>query len=403
MIRARWLAVTLGALVVCLVAVFVAAAGRAGDAASSPISPPGGWELLLILAGLGSFAAYVATLLVLRRTRGPLVAIVALGVALQLLPLLGPTLLSRDTYTYWAYGRVGAVHGSNPYEDAPAAWPNDPATIRMGSSWREQPSLYGPVFTALSEGIAAVAGESERRAALLFRTLAAVSIIAIVLLVTKLAREPALAAALVGLNPLVAIHFGGGGHNDALMMALVLAALVLHQRGRTALGGVTWAIASLVKWVPLAFLGLLALGDRPRHERRLVAWTTFSLVGLSVAATLEYGSEWFGAAERLSEQARRTSSIGLAGWLGDVGLSHRPTVVVIGLLTLVAAAWLGAQAWRGRVRLGLAGVLLAALQGWLNPWYALWGLSLSAADEDRTAQVLAVALSGFLLLDALPT
>ena len=77
-------------------------------------------------------------------------------------------------------------------------------------------------------------------------------------------------------------------------------------------------------------------------------------------------------------------------------------LVLIGLLTLVAAAWLGREAWHGRVRLGLAGVLLAALQGWLNPWYALWGLALAAPEEDRTAQSLAVALSGFLLLDALP-
>ncbi|HSF02933.1 MAG TPA: hypothetical protein VLA62_07980, partial [Solirubrobacterales bacterium] len=165
--------------------------------------------------------------------------------------------------------------------------------------------------------------------------------------------------------------------------------------------GLAWAVSALVKWVSLAFLALVTIQKR-RQGLRLLLWSAFWVLLLAVAATVRYGTDWLGAARRVSEQARRTSSIGLSGWLGDLGLSHRPTLVVIGLLTLAAAVWLGSQAWRGRLRLGLAGVLLAALQGWLNPWYALWGLALSAPEEDGTAQVLAVALSGFLLLDALP-
>jgi hypothetical protein len=272
----------------------------------------------------------------------------------------------------------------------------------MGSSWREQPSLYGPVFTLLSEVVANVAGDSPKRASLLFRGIASLSIVAIVLLAALLARNRPFAAALVGLNPLVALHFGGGGHNDALMIALVLAALALHRSRRETLSGLAWALAALVKWVPLAFLALVIVGGHGRQERRLLAWSAGWLASLAVTATALYGTAWLSAAERLSSQARRTSSIGLSGWLGDLGLSHRPTVVVIGLLTLIAASWLTVQAWRGDVRLGLAGVLLAALQGWLNPWYALWGLALAAPEEDRTAQVLAVALSAFLLRDALP-
>jgi alpha-1,6-mannosyltransferase len=350
---------------------------------------------------LMALAAYTCVLLLLRGG-GRLVPVVALAVVLQLLPLVGPTLLSRDAYTYWAYGRVGAAHEANPYKDAPARWPDDPATIQMGSSWREQPSLYGPVFTLISERVADVAGESAPRASGLFRGIAALSILAIIGLAALLAHNKAFAVAFVGLNPLVALHFGGGGHNDALMIALVMAALVLQRAGRDSLGGLAWALSALVKWVSLAFLALVVIGERRKGGRRTFAWSAFWLVALSIGATVLYGTEWLGAAKRLSEQARRTSSIGLSGWLGDLGLSHRPTVAAIGLLTLIVAGWLAAQAWRGRVRLGLAGVLLAALQGWLNPWYALWGLALAAPEEDRTAHVLAVALSGFLFLDALP-
>jgi hypothetical protein len=391
----------LAAFVVGLVAAIVLAAERTQDAASSPLTPPGKWEAVLVATAVLGFAAYVVALLVLRRG-GPLVPILVLAALLQLVALLGPTLLSRDAYAYWAYGRIGTAHEGNPYEDAPAQWPDDPATMAMGSSWREQPSLYGPAFTLVSEAVAATTGNSARGAALLFRGLAALSILVIVALAALLATNRAFAAAFVGLNPLVALHFGGGGHNDALMIALVLGALALHRARRDAVAGAAWALSALVKWVSLAFLALVALGERREHGLRVIGWGASWIVAFGVGATAIYGTAWFTAAERLSDQARRTGSIGLSGWLQDLGLSHRPIVVLIGLLTLAAAAWLGTQAWRGNVRLGLAGVLLAVLQGWLNPWYALWGLALAAPEQDRTAQVLAVSLSALLLRDALP-
>jgi hypothetical protein len=40
-------------------------------------------------------------------------------------------------------------------------------------------------------------------------------------------------------------------------------------------------------------------------------------------------------------------------------------------------------------------------RGWLNPWYASWGVSLSATEEDALGWV-AVGLTAFLLLGAVP-
>ena len=51
------------------------------------------------------------------------------------------------------------------------------------------------------------------------------------------------AAAFVGWNPVIAVHFAGGGHNDALMIALVLGA-ALAVRGRPQLAGAAWASRS---------------------------------------------------------------------------------------------------------------------------------------------------------------
>ena len=117
---------------------------------------------------------------------------------------------------------------------------------------------------------------------------------------------------------------------------------------------------------------------------------------------MRYGTTWLEAFGGLSSQARRTGSIGLSKWLGDLGLGHREILVTIGLATLAAFAWLAREAWRGRRRLGVSGSVAALGQGWLNPWYASWGVSLSASEEDMLAWVLAVGLTAFLLLDVVP-
>ena len=83
--------------------------------------------------------------------------------------------------------------------------------------------MYGPAFTLVSELVALVSGSSAAAAAWIFKALAARGVLACVVLAASFARDRPDAAAFVGWNPLLAIHFAGGGHNDALLMALRLA------------------------------------------------------------------------------------------------------------------------------------------------------------------------------------
>jgi hypothetical protein len=391
----------LGGAVAASCVVAVVAASRAADTMSSPLTPPGAWKHAFVAGTVAAFAFYCAGVVVLRRSGGSLLLVGAVAVVVQLAALFGPVLLSRDVYAYWAYARVATAHHGNPYLDLPGVHPRDPAVTRMGSSWLRTPSLYGPVFTAGSELVAAPVKSSPTAANRAFRAVAAMSMLAILVLVAALARNRAFAVAFVGWNPLLAFHAAGGGHNDALMMALSLAALLLARRGRPATSGVLWALAIGVKWVAAGFAGLVLLAGHLR-DRRLIAGLTGGIALIAVTATALYGTHWLQALTGLSSQARRTGSLGLSGWLADLGLGHRASLAVIGSATLAAGALLAVQAWRGRLRLGLAGVLAAALQGWLNPWYAVWGVALAAPEEDGTAQVLAVALSALVLRDAIP-
>ncbi len=300
------------AAVACVagLALVVAAAHEAAAPASSPIDAPGRWGVALG-AGLAiAFLGYAAGLVLLRRRAAPVLVVLVVAAAVQLLPLSGPTLLSTDAWTYWMYGRVGAVQSGNPYGDPPSAYPGDVAYAAMGSSWRDTTSLYGPLFTLGSELHARIAGDDPERAAWLFRLVAAVSVLGTAVLAASLSVRPAFAAAFVGWNPLLALHFGGGGHNDAVMMLLVVGALALAARGRPNVAGVAWIAAIGIKWVAAAFLVLWAIDRVRRRERVGLAGLGAGVVGLVAVAVARYGTTWLEAFGGLSSQARRTGSIG---------------------------------------------------------------------------------------------
>lgn len=325
-----------------------------------------------------------------------------MAAVIQLVPLTAPVLLSTDVYSYWDYGRLAVVHDANPYEDPPDTFPDDPAYERMGAQWRHTTSVYGPAFTLASEGHARVVGESPGAAAWLYKGLAAFAMLAVVLLAARVAPRPAFAAAFVGWNPLLAVHFAGGGHNDVWMMALVFAGIGLAATGRRQLAGAAWAVSIAVKWVALIFLPLRAL--EARREGRRVGHLGFAVTAavLAVLATWRYGTSWLDAFGPVGRNLREGSKYSIPGRLESIGVPHGLAVgLLVGLFGL-AYLWLLREAWRGRARLGLAAGLLVVAAPWLVPWYVVWTIPFAAVEEDRTAHALGLALTAYLLRDAVP-
>ena len=331
-----------------------------------------------------------------------LVSAVVIAGAIQLAPLAGPLLLSTDAYTYWDYGRVGAVHDANPYVNEPSEFPDDPAFARMGRDWRDTTTSYGPVFTLASEGHAAVVGESAAATAWTYKALAALAMLALTALAAFVARDRAFAAVFVGWNPLLAVHFAGGGHNDAWMMAFVLGALALGAAGRRQWAGASWVAAIAIKWVALIFLPLRALEARAQGRR--VGHLGFAVAAAAVVAVASwrYGLHWLNAlgpvARNLSEGAHHS----LPGRLEALGVPRAAAVALLAVAFGIAYVWLLREAWGGRARLGLCAGLLLLATPWLVAWYAVWAVPLAAVEEDRTARVLALGLSAYLLRNAVP-
>jgi len=350
-------------------------------------------SVVFLTAAACAFAAYLGALVVLRRRGGALPIVLTLAVAIQLVPLAGPLLLSRDAYAYWDYGRVAAQHDANPYAVPPARFPDDPATRQMAPAWRKTKSVYGPVFTGASAGLARTSGRGEV-AAFEFRLAAAAGMLALVAVAAVAAPLPAFAAAFVGWNPLLAIDFAGGGHNDVWMMVLVLAALALVAR-HPRVSGSGWALAAGVKWVALALLPLSLLRSTSREARASAVGFLVAAAAIAAAAFLAFGTPWLTTVAPVAQRhaawalPSRLGALGLPGWLALLPLA-------------VAVPWLVRSAKAGRGRLALTSSLLLVGTPWLLPWYAVWAVPLAAVEEDALAWVLTLALCAYLIPDRVP-
>jgi len=360
------------------------------------------WAWIYLGCSATAFVAYALGLRFLSGRGGRVAAVGAIAVAIQLAPLAGPLLISSDAWTYWDYGRIAAVDGGNPYRDTPDDVAEEAAYPWVGAGWRDTTAVYGPAFMLASEPLAVAAGRSHDAAAWIYKSLAALFVLLCTWLASRLSARPAFAAAFVGWNPLLALHFAGGGHNDAWMAALVLAALGLAATGRRQLAGAAWTLAVLVKWVPLIFLPLRLLEARAAGRRVSYLGSVVTAVVVAAVATWRYGFAWLGAFGPLARNANKETRFALPHRLGELGVPSWLAITLFAAAFALAYLWLAREAWRGRARLGLAAALLLLAVPYLAAWYVVWTVPLAAAEDDRTAQLLALGLTAYLLRQAVP-
>ncbi|MBV8432291.1 MAG: polyprenol phosphomannose-dependent alpha 1,6 mannosyltransferase MptB [Solirubrobacterales bacterium] len=325
--------------------------------------------------------------------------------AMNALVLLAPPLLSTDIFSYQFYGRMAEMYGANPYLAGPHALALDPLFPYIGAKWFNTPTVYGPLFTALSYVLAPL---SIAASVLAYKAIAAFSSLALVALVWHSARRrginPVKAAALVGLNPLIVVYGVGGGHNDLLMMVVLMLGvyLVLAHHERT--GSAMLVAASAIKLtagVMLAFAVASGGGRRARDRRRDV------LIGATASALLLIGLAflWFGTGPlHLFANVQKVQSEGdwhsVPGFINaEFGstLGHI-TGLILGATFIALCAWLLWRVWRGKTDWIDAGAWTAlgllATASSLLPWYVAWLLPLAALAIDRRLWKLAIVTTG---------
>jgi hypothetical protein len=323
-------------------------------------------------------------------------AALVVAVLIQTVPLVGPLLLSKDAYLYWAVGRIVTVHHANPYVKTVSDFPQDPSYPYPSEAWRSYPGAYGPAGETYVTIPAVVAGTSAHRAELAYRMFAVLGILVTLALVAWRTRSAA-AIALLGWSPLVAFHYGGGGHSDAWMSAFLVLAVATRP---TATSGAAWAVAGAFKPVPVILLPLELARARLRFPLRWWTGLIATTLAIAVTATAVWGPHWFvDQARGIHRGAGYPTPLGAVHWLTQLGLSHgwavlgASAVFAAIYLMLLRHAWIG-----GRARLSLAATALIITSTLIGPWYALWPLALASIEEDDTAGAVAIALSAYLIL-----
>ena len=387
-------ALAAGLGVVAAITVAAVSARHATLADVSPVIPSGHWGSAWLVAVTAAVCLSCVGWLLARRGMSLRLAL-AVAVAVQVIPLTAPLLLSKDAYLYWAAARIVTVHHANPYVATLENYPNDPSFPYPSESWRPYPVAYGPAWEAISTAPATLAGTSANRAQLAYRILAVLGVLAIIGIVARRTRS-ASAVALVGWSPLVALHYAGGGHSDALMMAF----LVFAVAARSAAAGGAWAIAGAFKPIPVILVPLELASARFRLGKAwwigLVATTSV----IAVASTAVFGVHWFvDQARGIHRGVGYPTPLGVVHWLVLSGISHGRAVLVAGALFALIYVVLFRDAWKnGRARLSIAAAALVMTSTLLGPWYGLWPLALAAVEDDLFAGGLAAAVASYLVL-----
>lgn len=402
--------------------------------------------LLLVAISFGIYA--LASLLIQKQPeRQQFTAVTRLiwflAIAGGIIYILTPAMISRDIFVYVGYGRTISLHHANPYFVAPSAFPQDPLTIY--DDWQSATAAYGPFWLVICALLAPLGGNSPLAYLLIFRLLSFASYLFNIWLISNIlknmGRSPrtvTLGTLLYAWNPLVIEETCLGGHNDTIMVTLLLLGIWFSVRAeqqdfarpsRYLLPAIAFTLATLVKITALplivlylVFLARRAMSSAPstssmlrlEHIRALNWQAALAKVVLTgavcgIIAALFYAPFWLGHSiqDILTSFSSPPSSIlsensimrAIHEWILTHGLPSqnswaatlltffnlrvvwdRISYVCLAATLIVGAVWI----WRVPTTrtmllaalLSLGGLLLVT--PWFFAWYIIWLVSIAA-------------------------
>lgn len=204
-----------------------------------------------------------------------LFAVILLGVA---------PFQSSDLFGYINRGVLQAAYQLNPYVVPIGDLPHWQADPRFSDHWINNPNPYGFLFTSLTHWIAELGQLHPAAMFLGHKLINAVALLGTVYLVYRLGEQlqlprPALSAYFIGCNPFVLLHTMAIGHNDILLVALLLLSLWCFVQTRWAWAALpVLTLSVLIKYASLLVGPVLVLDLIKRRQ-----WT---LLGIGIAGGL---------------------------------------------------------------------------------------------------------------------
>lgn len=319
--------------------------------------------------------------------------------------LLAVPLFSRDLYSYAAQAQIARA-GLDPYTVGPAAL-SGPFLDEISRMWVDTPAPYGPLWLGMGRAVATVTGDRVVTTVLAMRILAVLGLLLMARYLPRLAAACGVNAGfalwLGVLNPLVLIHFVAGGHNDALMLGLVIAGLAIAMEATeerwVAAGVALCAAAVLVKAPAVIAVGFLAwIWARHLTGRWVVvrACARTGAVALGTAAVVSIATGiGFGWVNQLNTPGAVITWLSIPTGLGllteflrgaeNYITSENPVIMAFRVggqvATVLVVLWLWLRAGRlGPIRaLALALLAIVMLGPVVQPWYLIWPVAIAAA------------------------
>jgi len=387
------------------------------------IANAAGWLLVAVLVG--------CWLSLVRLTRAGGVSVRSTGwtIGAWSLPLaLGPALFSSDIFSYAAQGQL-AARGMDPYSVGPLALGADSRFYQLSDPfWKVTPTPYGPLWVGLTKFFAQVSGHDPAITVSLLRITQILSVAVIAVTMVELAKrldaDPAVVLAIGVANPIFMLHLISGGHNDGLMLALLLVGLLLAIDQHRVLASIVVGCAVAVKLPAAAgivFIGWGWFGPSARLWRRTLGVAIAGAISTAVIAVLSWGTGlgwgWLNTAVTSPTTLKTKTSPTVAFALiirqmaRLLGVHTRPSQVVsplaaAGVVAAIVAC--GVIIFRAReavsvVSLGLALLAVAMLGPTLYPWYIVGAIGLLAFAQRPWKIATIVVLSAVLALVVLPS
>lgn len=415
------------------------------------------WGMRAAIVAMGLLQG-LALLAVVRRPGGPWRWLI--GPALASIVLLAYPPICTDVFSYASFGWESNL-GFNPYLLAPAKFKGDPYAPM--NDWTSITTPYGPIWTGISRAITAVCANNPFAVVIGFKLVAGLAAIGLGALAycgaRRLTSSPGHAVGalvIVAWSPILLIESAGTAHNDAPMMLLAVAGLLLvtaRERGAVRAGLVLLALTVLIKPAALPLLGLAALVRLARGggglSARLRDWA-LDLAAIAALLIVTFAPYWSGGrlprtlwnlqiklyfdkalhanplwVWAVPQVAKRIGGEAAAASAKAHAVSSARVVVIVFVLTAIAVAvwpvrrdersghdappswllWRQAWAWTAAaVGFGLIPINMQA-------WYAIWPLAPIALVWAMTAKtrrglwivpVLSLMLVGFLVYHTWP-
>ncbi len=292
--------------------------------------------------------------------------------------------ITSDLFVYLSQSHLFTDLGANPLLHAPSEFAGDGLVAAYPTAYATQPSVYGPAWILLAAP--ATLGRYDLAWGLFYlKGLLTVAFLGSAWLVQRIVGQVRPAWAREGVylwawNPLVLLLGVGDGHNDLVMMALVLLAFywLLCQRWAPAFGALTLAV--WIKYVPVVLLPLFLLyaWRCGRSPWGVLGWSLGAAAGVSALLLAPLGgADWVvGQVQRLvyplnwPKEVRDAAAWALWGGLLALAVAY----VALVRQAIRAGGSFQRLADLSCVALGLVFLLGVARS---QPWHLIWLLALA--------------------------